>query len=299
MTSSDKKFCTVFDFRNSFQDDESAKKYLFDYKWRAGYLCKKCGHTGSSLVGDKFTRQCNKCDYKESATSGTLFHKVKFPLWMAFWIVYQMSNRKKGESSMELSRSLGLRQKTCWLFRRKVQHAMKSSGNFPLQNQVEVDEFMIGGLDEQAVGRMIGKKRLVVIGMERIGETQVGRAYARVIPSADHSELGKFMDDHISTDPQVRTDKWRGYSPLKSKFSIEQVKSQNGKNFQKLHTMIMNLKGWLRGVHHKCSAKHLQGYLDEFFFRHNRRNNLETIFEKLIRRMMDEKPFYINKLTFD
>ncbi len=200
---------------------------------------------------------------------------------------------------MELSRSLGLRQKTCWLFRRKVQQAMKSSGHFPLQNHVEVDEFMIGGIDEQAVGRMVGKKRLVVIGIERIGEKQIGRGYARVIPCADHIELGKFMDDHVSTDAQVRTDKWRGYSPLKSLFTIEQVKSENGKNFQQLHTIIMNLKGWLRGIHHKCSAKHLQAYLDEFFFRHNRRNNLETIFEKLIQRMVEEKPFYINKLTSD
>ncbi len=50
---------------------------------------------------------------------------------------------------------------------------------------------------------------------------------------------------------------------------------------------------------YKCSAKHLQAYLDEFFFRHNRRNNLDTIFEKLMNSMMDQKPFYINKLTLD
>jgi hypothetical protein len=297
MRQSKKQQYTVFEFIDRFPDDDSAKQYLYERKWKDGYFCRKCkSTTGYSVVSDGFTRQCNKCDYRESVTSGTLFHKIKFPLWKAFWIVYQMAQRKKGESSMELSRSLGLRQKTCWLFRRKAQEAMKSSGKYPLQNQIEVDEFMIGGIDDQAVGRMPGKKRLVVMGIERVGENQIGRAYAKVISSADHIELGKFMDEHISKDAQIRTDKWRGYLPLKDKYNIEQIESAKGENFPQLHTTIMNLKGWLRGIHHKCSARHLQAYLDEFFFRHNRRNYPDTIFDTLVNRMINSNPFFIKKL---
>lgn len=296
MKQSKKQQYTVFEFMNQFPDEDSAKQYLYDRKWKDGYLCKKCKGVGYSLVSDGYTRQCNKCDYRESATSGTLFHKIKFPLWKAFWIVYQMAQRKKGESSMEFSRSLNLRQKTCWLFGRKTQEAMKSSEKHPLQNQIEVDESMIGGIDKQAVGRMLGKKRLVVIGIERIGENQTGRAYAKVINRADHVELGKFMEAHISKNAHIRTDKWRGYLPLKKKYNIEQIKSAKGENFPQLHNTIMNLKGWLRGVHHKCSARHLQAYLDEFFFRYNRRSYPDTIFEKLISRMINSNPFFIKKL---
>ena len=68
----------------------------------------------------------------ESPTAGTLFHKVKFDLLKAFWIVYFLATNKKGFSSTELARKLELGQKTCWRFKRKVMKAMKSSGNHPI-----------------------------------------------------------------------------------------------------------------------------------------------------------------------
>ena len=52
----------------------------------------------------------------------------------------------------------------------------------------------------------------------------------------------------------------------------------------------MNIKSWLRGIHHHCSKEHLQGYLDEYHFRFNRQNNMNTIFEVLIKRMMQSEP---------
>jgi hypothetical protein len=70
----------------------------------------------------------------------TLFHKVKFDLLKAFYIVYFVSTNKKGITSTELSRKLNLRQKTCWGFKRKVMKAMESSENHPIEGDVEVDE---------------------------------------------------------------------------------------------------------------------------------------------------------------
>ena len=72
--------------------------------------------------------------------------------------------------------------------------------------------------------------------------------------------------------------------------NLSQIKSENGKSFQDIHIHIMNLKGWLRGIHHHCSKERLQGYLDEFHFRHNRRSNMETIFDLLIRKMVLKEP---------
>jgi hypothetical protein len=64
-----------------------------------------------------------------------------------------MSTSKKGISSTELSRKLELRQKTAWLFQRKVKEAMKSSGNFPLEGDVVEDELVVGGQEEGVRGR--------------------------------------------------------------------------------------------------------------------------------------------------
>ncbi|MDA3893076.1 MAG: transposase [Salinivirgaceae bacterium] len=69
--------------------------------------------------------------------------------------------------------------------------------------------------------------------------------------------------------------------------SIAEIKwSDNGNNFYGIHIQIMKFKGWLRGIHQHCSKNHMQGYLDEYCFRYNRRNNLDTIFHKIVERMV-------------
>ena len=85
----------------------------------------------------------------------------------------------------------------------------------------------------------------------------------------------------------MRTDNWASYKPLKKDYPyLEQEKSDDGKNFRELHIHIMNFKSWLRGIHHHCSQDYMQGYLNEYHFRFNRRNHLDTIFHNLIKRMV-------------
>lgn len=110
------------------------------------------------------------------------------------------------------------------------------------------------------------------------------------IDDASASSFRPFFERHISHDAKIVTDEWNGYKPLMDKFNIEQRKSENGKNFPQMHIHIMNVKGWLRGIHHHCSKERMQGYLDEYHFRYNRRNNMDTIFDVLIRRMVQTQP---------
>jgi len=78
--------------------------------------------------------------------------------------------------------------------------------------------------------------------------------------------------------------------PLKKDWSIEQTLSEKGKGFPELHIHIMNIKGWLRGIHHQCAENRLQNYLDEYHFRFNRRGFLDTILDKLIGKAMALQP---------
>ena len=57
----------------------------------------------------------------------------------------------------------------------------------------------------------------------------------------------------------------------------------------------MNIKGWLRGIHHHCSKEQMHGYLDEYHFRYNRRNNLGTIFHLLLERMVNSAPIRLKR----
>ena len=287
------KGISIFEFTQKFATDEDCINYLEELKWKKGYSCRQCGHSHYVKGKKETNRRCQSCHFDESVTSGTLFHKIKFPLLKAFHICYRVCMKKKGMSSAELSRELDLRQKTCWLFKRKVQEAMKSSEQQPLTGRVDVDEFVIGQAEEGQPGRSDGDKRKVIIAVEQVKDG-IGRAYARVIQDFSASSFRPFFDKHIDTKAKVRTDMWRGYLPLIDTYPLlEQELSDNGSNFEELHVMIMNLKSWLRGIHHHCSAEHLQSYLDEFFYRFIRRSFPKTMLHKLLTRMVAHKPLFL------
>jgi transposase-like protein len=277
-------------FNQYFKTDEDCKKYIADIKWEQGYRCKKCGSTKYIKGSKAYNRRCLKCKKDESPTAGTMFDKVKFSLLTAMNIVFKIVTKKKGMSTLELSREFELRQKTCWVFKWKIQQAMQSSKQNPLTGEVHVDEFYIGQPEEQKRGRSKGEKRLVIVALEKV-QDGVGRAYAQVIESASSEDLKPFFNNYIDVDTVVITDEWRGYLPLKKEYQhLKQIPSNEGKNFPDMHVHIMNLKGWLRGIHHHCSKKHLQGYLDEYHYRYNRRNNMNTMFDVLVKKIIDNKP---------
>ena len=167
---------------------------------------------------------------------------------------------------------------------------MESSKTHPLTGEVHVDEFYIGGEEEGVIGRKAGKKKLVVVAIEIRG-TEFGRAYAQVIDDASSKSFRPFFETYIDKNAIIVTDEWNGYIPLKKDYpNLSQRSSNDGKGFPQMHIHIMNIKGWLRGIHHHCSKERLQGYLDEYHFRFNRRNQMDTIFNVLLRRMVKNQP---------
>lgn len=280
---------TIFEFQKLFPDERACYSHLADVKWANGFVCPDCGNTKYCKGVKEFDRQCTKCRHITSPTSGTLFHKVKFSILQAFYIVYYVSTNKKGISSTELSRKLGLRQKTCWLFKQKVMAAMSSSGKNKMKGKVEVDETVVGQQEEGVVGRKNGKKKLVVFAIERNGKG-VSRLYGKVINHSSAKELGAFMKSSIELDAEIKTDEWSGYKPLKKDFvNLTQVPSgKKGECFPDMHRVIMGFKGWLRGMHHH--AERLQSYINEYTYRFNRSQMNGNIFENLLNRMIDAKP---------
>jgi predicted RNA-binding Zn-ribbon protein involved in translation (DUF1610 family) len=178
----------------------------------------------------------------------------------------------------------GLRQKTCWYFKRKVMKAMESSGNHPLTGSVDVDEFFVGGQETGKLGRGKDRKKLVILAIEKRG---------KVIEQADAKSLGNFMRAKISPIAEIRTDKWLGYKPLKVEFeNLTQLSSgEKGGNFPEIHRSIMLFKAWLRCIH--LRVNYLQAYIDEYTYRFNRHFMNARIFDNLILRMIKAKPYYL------
>ncbi|MFT6747468.1 MAG: transposase-like protein, partial [Glaciecola sp.] len=100
--------------------------------------------------------------------------------------------------------------------------------------------------------------------------------------------LRPIFDQHISNDAEILADGWSGYQPLKENYpNLKQTLSDKGRNFPMLHNQIRNFKNWLRGVHSYCNWKYLEKYINEYFFRFNRRTHRKSILSKLIERMVE------------
>ena len=132
------KSLSLFQSKELFNTENQCQSYLADLKWKDGYSCPICSPSKFCKVIKPLDRQCTRCSHLESLTAGTLFYKIKFSLIKAFWIVYFVSTNKKGMASTEMSLTLELRQKTCWLFKQKAMQAMESNNSHPLKWKVEV-----------------------------------------------------------------------------------------------------------------------------------------------------------------
>jgi len=143
----------VIAFTGGFKTDGDCRAYLAGIKWGDGsFKCRKCGH-GRCQTRRDMSRTCNKCSDTESPGAGTLFHKVKFGLLKAFHICFEMSASTKGLSARYVSERYGVTERTARLFMHKVREAMKSSEEHPMDGEVHVDEFVVGGREEGRPGR--------------------------------------------------------------------------------------------------------------------------------------------------
>ena len=141
-------------------------------------------------------------------------------------------------------------------------------------------------------------KRLYRISYCRFGNFRQRKCWQGIRPSnhkASAKEFKPFFNVHISKEAKVIADQWKGYLPLKKEYPLlKQVPSNKGANFKELHIHIMNIQGWLRGIHHHYTKERLQGYIDEYHYRYNRRSNMGSIFDLTIRRMICNKPIRLN-----
>lgn len=281
----------IIDFADHFSDDESCLVYLSDLKWSGGYMCIKCGHAKFTVRRRNLARDCNRCHHIESPTAGTMFHKLRFGLRKAFGIVFEMSATSKGLSSSQVSKRYGISRTTAWAFMHRVRSAMQSSKKQPIVGDVQVDEFVFGSKETLKQGRSKDSKKKKIVGaVELSKDGKVKRTYFKKIDDYSSRSLSCIFDEHISKQADVLTDKWTGYVPLSKKYNINQKYSDKGGSMKQMHTVIHQLKSWLRSVYSWVHAEHIEKYLDEYSFRINRSIFKQTIFDTLINRMVIGKP---------
>jgi hypothetical protein len=125
-----------------FQNNDKCLEFLAEIKWADGFVCKRCGNTNSCPGREPFSRRCTKCKSKETATNGTIFHGIKFPISKAFYIAYSVCKGKENISSYEFGRRLSLRQMTCWNFKTRIQHALDGMDSLSVKERSTVERIL-------------------------------------------------------------------------------------------------------------------------------------------------------------
>jgi hypothetical protein len=125
-----------------FQSDEKCLEFLSNLKWANGFVCKKCQNTNFCAGKEPFSRRCTRCKLKETATNGTIFHGVKFPISKAFYIAYNVCKGNSDISTYEFARRLSLRQMTCWNFKTKIQHALDEMDTLSDKERASVEKIL-------------------------------------------------------------------------------------------------------------------------------------------------------------
>lgn len=276
----------LIEFAECFKTDQDCIEYLSEIKWSSGYTCRKCSHS-KYQIRKNFSRTCNICSDTESPTANTLFHKVKFGLRKAFFICFEMSTSTKSLSASQTAVRFGIQQKTARLFMHKVREAMKSSEDFPMKGNVNVDEYVVGGYEEGKPGRSYdSSKKKAVCAVELTYDGKVKRFYTFRIPDYSAKSLRKMFEKHIDKDAKITTDKWKGYIPIAKEYDLTQILSDKGSNFKALHIMIHQVKSWIRTTYSWVSENNIDRYFNEFCYRINRSQSKDTIFNNLIKRMI-------------
>jgi hypothetical protein len=278
---------TIMDFQERFASEAGCLDYLAASRWPDGFVCPACGGRRAWVLERRHLWECGDCGQQTSVTAGTVMHGTRTPLRVWFWAAYLVATHHPGISAKQLQRQLGLsRYETAWLILQKLRRAMVAPEREPLEREVEIDEFFLGGLEEgQRGGRQRGKKALCGIAIEVRGQGS-GRLRLAVLPDASGRSLGAFAKSTTARGAIVHTDGWTGYLGLSKLGYDHRRRSQLAEPGEQLlpraHRAVSNLKAWLHGTHRGVGNPHLQVYLDEFVFRHNRRRTPMAAFQTLL-----------------
>ncbi|MGA8218620.1 MAG: IS1595 family transposase [Solirubrobacterales bacterium] len=282
---------TIVEFQERFSDEAACLEYLAASRWPDRYRCPACDGEWAWVLARRHLWECARCHHQASVTAGTVLHGTRTPLRLWFWAAYLVTTHTPGISAKQLQRQLGLsRYETAWLMLQKLRRAMVAPERTQLRAEVEVDEGFVGGVDprRRAGGRARVGKRLVAVAVEVRGQGS-GRLRLAALPDASKRSLGPWVASNVEPGAIVHTDGWSGYAGLAALGFDHRPIVQRWRNTEerqvilpRAHRALANLKTWLQGTHRRPSAKHLQVYLDEFVFRHNRRRTPMAAFQTLL-----------------
>ncbi|RKR83479.1 transposase-like protein [Mucilaginibacter gracilis] len=290
-------FKTINDIAIYFQEQKTCINYLIKLRWPNGVECPFCDHKKVyNIQGAKPHFKCAACRKHFSALKGSIFENSAIPLSKWFMAIYILSTHKKGISSIQVGRDIGVRQKTAWFMMQRIRYAVKMQSfnrdKLGLTGVVEMDESYIGGKQANMHKKKLAKilesgeqQKLTIAGaIERGGEVR-----AQYIPKTNYEHIIPFLIKNVHQGTKLMTDEHSVYTTAKRLFKHKTIKHMLKEYVRgDVHTNTIEnfwsvLKRGIYGTYHFITVKHVQNYLEEFAFRFNNRNITEAQrFDKLV-----------------
>jgi transposase-like protein len=280
---------STFQLFEKYPDVESARKYLESRLWKDGIRCPEC-HLTSRITPrkDGFYR-CNACSLDFTVRTGTIFERSHVPLHKWIYAMYLLVTARKGISSMQLAKEIGITQKSAWFVLQRLREACASDLSM-LKGTVEVDEIYVGG--KESSKHM--KQRLLFKGSGTVNKTPIlgmrernGRTRAMPITGTGAIALERAVRQNVQVGSTVHTDEYQAYRRLAPDYKHESVNHskdeywRNGVTTNGIESVFAVMRRGLHGVYHKASKKHIARYVNEFAWRLNEGNVKRHSLERL------------------
>lgn len=280
-----------------FQNEDAAREHLEALHWPHGPVCPHCKSKDTKRLPAQRGRktkaqpegairkgvvQCNACRKQFTVTVGTVFERSKVPLHKWLLATHLIVSSKKGISSHQLHRTLGVTYKTAWFMAHRIREAMTDTDTTPMGGEggiVEVDETYIGRDKTKALSRTpIQHMNRVVSLVDRV----TGRSASIVFTeSFGPANVSKLLFSRVDRKSRLMTDEAKAYIAPGRHFAAHETVNHRTKEYARGDVTTNTVEGFfgifkrgMRGIYQHCGQQHLHRYLAEFDFRYSNRSGL-------------------------
>lgn len=268
----------------ALQDEAAAYRWVEAQIWPEGPVCPHCGGVDRiSKMKGKSTRigayKCYQCRKPFTVKVGTVFEDSHVPMRIWLQAMVLMCSSKKGVSSNQLHRSLGVSLKTAWFMSHRIREAMRVVGMGPMGGAgavVEVDETFYGQVKGEPKRRGTGHKHVVLSLIERGGSARSFHVEGTRI-----ADIAPVVRENLARESTMMTDEGTYYRELGREFARHETVNHKQDEYVRgdAHTNTAEgffsiFKRGMTGVYQHCHEKHLHRYLAEFDFRYSNRAKL-------------------------
>jgi transposase-like protein len=268
--------------RPYLHDEKAAYAFVESQLWADGRPCPHCGVLDeSTALKGKSTRigvyKCRSCRKPFTVKVGTIFEAshIKLHIWLQ--AIFLLSSSKKGISSNQLSRSLGITLKSAWFLSHRIRAAMADGGLAVLGGVgevVEADETYIGRKKGVEMGRGGARHKMAVVSLVQRG----GRVRSFHVDRADKATVANIVMGNVARETRLHTDESRLYMGADGVFASHETVHHRANEYARGDVTTNSVEGFfsifkrgMKGIYQHCQEKHLHRYLSEYDFRYNNR----------------------------